>query len=136
MATHPPATEGEGGAVSLEEVIEEIVRRVVREELQRALSGTLARPISAPSTGRLTPQEVMTIGVDEWVSVRTLAEATGNAVGMIYNALYDKQDPMSCARKGRAIRVRLADWRAWWERRTTTIQPGSPARAPRRKRST
>ncbi|MBA3391184.1 MAG: hypothetical protein H0T89_01005 [Deltaproteobacteria bacterium] len=50
----------------------------------------------------------------------------------VYAALYDKIDPMPCARHGRAIRVRLTDWLSWWERRTTTIQPGSPARAPRR----
>ena len=69
---------------------------------------------------------------DDWVSVRALSEATGNGVTVIYSALYDKDDPMPCARRGRAIRVRLADWRAWWGRKLTTIQPGSPARAPRR----
>lgn len=68
---------------------------------------------------------------DDWVTVRVLAEATGNDPSAIYRALYDKADPMSCARRGRAIRVRLADWRAWWGRRTTTITPGEPARAPR-----
>lgn len=67
-----------------------------------------------------------------WVTVGALAEATGNTPRSIYNALYDSKDPMPCARHGRAIRVRLADWLAWWERKRTTIQPGSPARAPRR----
>ena len=72
------------------------------------------------------------INPEDWVTVRTLANATGNGVGPIYNALYDKTDPMLCARHGRVIRVRLMDWRAWWERRLTTIEPGSPDRLPRR----
>ena len=71
---------------------------------------------------------------EDWITVRALAEGTGNAATVIYAALYDRTDPMVCARNGRAIRVRLADWRSWWERRMTTIQLGSPARAPRRKR--
>lgn len=70
---------------------------------------------------------------EDWVTVRRLAEATGNTPNAIYLALYDKADPMPCARRGRAIRVRLADWRDWWAKRTTTIQPGSPARAPLRR---
>jgi len=76
------------------------------------------------------------INPDDWVSVRVLAEATGNGPSAIYRALYDTADPMTCARHGRAIRVRLADWRAWWARRMTTIAPGSPARAPRRTKVT
>ncbi|MGE3459103.1 MAG: hypothetical protein AB7O24_28560 [Kofleriaceae bacterium] len=64
--------------------------------------------------------------------MRTLAEATDNTTTVVYGALYDETDPMPCARNGRAIRVRLADWRAYWERKRTTIQPGSPARAPAR----
>lgn len=70
---------------------------------------------------------------EDWITVRALAEGTGNTANIIYSALYDVTDPLPCARNGRAIRVRLVDWRAWWARRATTIQPGSPARAPRRK---
>lgn len=69
---------------------------------------------------------------EDWVTVRVLAAATGNDPSAIYRVLYDADDPMPCARRGRAIRVRLADWRAWWGRRTTTIGPPSAARAPRR----
>lgn len=67
---------------------------------------------------------------EDWVTVRRLAEATGNSTSAIYALLYDKDDPMPCARRGRAIRVRLADLRAWWAKRTTTITPAEPARAP------
>lgn len=76
--------------------------------------------------------EIPELNPEDWVTVRVLAEHTGDTPAVVYNALYDTADPMPCARNGRAIRVRLADWRAWWERKRTTIQPGSPARAPRR----
>ncbi|MDQ3295820.1 MAG: hypothetical protein M3619_04500 [Myxococcota bacterium] len=69
---------------------------------------------------------------DDWVTIRVLATATGNNVTAIYAALYDRDNPMPCARRGRSIRVRLADWRAWWSHMGTTIEPGSPTRAPRR----
>lgn len=76
-------------------------------------------------------------GMDEikrhlYQSVRKLADDIDENPQAIYAALYDKADPMECARNGRAIRVRLADWLAYWERKRTTIEPGSPARAPRR----
>lgn len=72
---------------------------------------------------------------EDWIQVAVAAHKTGNPGAAFYTALYDEADPLVCARMGRAIRIRIADWRAWWERKRTTIEPGSPARAPRRNKS-
>lgn len=69
------------------------------------------------------------INPEDWVTVRVLADATGNSTSDIYRALYDANDPMPCARNGRAIRVRLADWRAYWDRRLQVVIVKEPPRA-------
>jgi len=51
-----------------------------------------------------------------WVTVQRLADATGEAVATIYQAVHDG---MRCTRNGRRIRVRLADWLAYWQVRAT-----------------
>lgn len=66
---------------------------------------------------------------DQWVSVRRLAEAEGETTAKIYAALYNPDRPMPCSRNGRAIRVRLRDWRDYWTTRTTTIK-SSPKVCP------
>lgn len=67
-----------------------------------------------------------------WQSVRKLAEDINENPQAIYAALYDKPNPMQCARKGRAIRVRLCDWLAYWNARTQTVIVREPARAAKR----
>jgi len=53
---------------------------------------------------------------DLWVTVQKLAEATGEPAARIYDAV---RDGMQCSRNGRRIRVRLADWLAFWQARAT-----------------
>jgi hypothetical protein len=73
------------------------------------------------------------LDVDLWVTVRVLAEAARVPVHHIYRALYDPDRPMPCSRRGRSIRVRLADWQNYWDQRTQPVIKREPPRAYRAK---
>lgn len=77
--------------------------------------------------------ETKHLAAELWVSVRRLAEATGETTTKIYQALYDTDRPMPCARNGRAIRVRLVDWNHYWDQRKQTVIRREAPRARRRK---
>lgn len=59
------------------------------------------------------------LAAELWVTVQRLADATGEPVARIYDAVHDG---MPCTRRGRRIRVRLADWLAYWEARSSAAQ--------------
>ena len=49
--------------------------------------------------------------VDRWITVAELAEAEGCTKRAVYGAI---DQGMVHARRGRRVRVRIMDWRAWW----------------------
>lgn len=50
---------------------------------------------------------------DRWIRVAQLAEAEDTSPRAVYHAI---DSGMRHSRRGRSIRVRIVDWRRWWER--------------------